>query len=346
MTFDPEYPPQPAPPRTRWERLRQRLPRFGGSGGQPGGPRGEGARWGGWRRAGLAVLAVVVLYYVVGMAWIHTISDDPDFAPVVIQPGESRAVAMMAALIDREVDQNRWTPNDPFFIPSVLLDNMPNYQMGIVSAMSRLAVELTDHLGRTRGTSQADPNLERAAGYLKYPPDVWIWNPSVSLAPTATSEQQYRAARRELLAYNQRLGTGQAVFERRADNLMSTLDRIAADTGSISAAIDRHLEEHGGSLFDFTVDDIFYNNKGRLYAYYLILRELGKDFENVIRERELQSVWNEMLDTFRTAALLQPWVVLNGAPDSQLLPSHLASQGFFILRARFQLYEAINILQK
>ena len=32
-------------------------------------------------------------------------------------------------------------------------------------------------------------------------------------------------------------------------------------------------------------DDIFYFNKGRLYANYLLLRELGVDFENIIRER-------------------------------------------------------------
>jgi hypothetical protein len=53
-----------------------------------------------------------------------------------------------------------------------------------------------------------------------------------------------------------------------------------------------------------------------------------------------------MLDTFREAATLQPWVVVNGDPASQFLPSHLAAQGFFLLRARTQLKEIINILLK
>jgi len=53
-----------------------------------------------------------------------------------------------------------------------------------------------------------------------------------------------------------------------------------------------------------------------------------------------------MLASFRAAAGLQPWVIVNGAPDSQLLPSHLASQGFFLLRARTQLREITNILLK
>jgi hypothetical protein len=44
--------------------------------------------------------------------------------------------------------------------------------------------------------------------------------------------------------------------------------------------------------------------------------------------------------------MLQPWVVVNGSPQSQVLPSHLAAQGFFLLRARVQLREITNILLK
>jgi hypothetical protein len=37
---------------------------------------------------------------------------------------------------------------------------------------------------------------------------------------------------------------------------------------------------------------------------------------------------------------------VNGRPGSQFQPSHLADQGFFLLRARVQLREITNILQK
>jgi hypothetical protein len=66
----------------------------------------------------------------------------------------------------------------------------------------------------------------------------------------------------------------------------------------------------------------------------------------VIQERDLVAAWAQMLESFRAAATLQPWVVLNGAPDSLLSPSHLAAQGFFLLRARTQLREISNILLK
>ena len=151
---------------------------------------------------------------------------------------------------------------------------------------------------------------------------------------------------RSLIAYNKRLGQAQAVFERRADNLQAALERIASDTGSMSATVDDHITQHAGSIFDFKVDDIFYANKGRIYVYYLVLRELGHDYEAVIRERNMATVWNQMVDSFRTASQLEPLVVMNGRPDSQVIPSHLAAQGFYLMRARFQLYEAINILLK
>src|SRR5918994_120984 len=131
-----------------------------------------------------------------------------------------------------------------------------------------------------------------------------------------------------------------------ADNLLGTLDRFAADIGSQSAAIERKLADRSAFWPDWTADDLFYANKGRLYAYYLLLRELQADFANVIRERELVGAWTQTLESFREAATLQPMVIMNGAPDAQLMPSHLASQGFFLLRARTQLREISNILLK
>ncbi len=327
-----DYFPEPAPA----QRRRLRLPRLG---------IGLAGRWLG--RLALGLIILIALYYSVGALIVHRIDDDPAFSARG-ETGEvgSRAVAVAAALIEREVDRHEWVANDPFFLPGYVLDNMPNFQQGIIGALSRFGIEMTDQIGRTRGSSQADADLDKAAGLLKYPGDIWLFDFSTSWAPTASSEAQYRAARNALDAYNRRLAAGSAVFERRADNLMATLDRIAADLGSLSAVIDRHIEEEAGSPLDFQADDIFYRTKGRLYGYYLLLRELGVDFEAVILDRDLAVAWAQMLKTFETAATMQPWVVLNGGPSSQFVPSHLAAQGFYLLRARTQLREVTNILLK
>jgi hypothetical protein len=291
-------------------------------------------------------VVLLLLYYPVGALIIENIDDDPQFAPRNVAPGESRAVATAAELVTREVDVNVWTPMMPFFMPSGLLDNMPNFQRGIMASLGRFSTELMDQLGRTRGSSQTDRDLEQARGYLNEQPNIWIWQPSVSLWPSATSAQKYRAGRDRLLAYNKRLAAGQAVFERRSDNLQALIDRIALDVGSDSAVIDQHIIERSGDLFDARCDDIFYFNKGRLYATFLLLRELGVDFESLIRERQLNTAWNGTVETFRIAAELDPWVVWNGYPDGFLIPNHLAAQGFYLLRARTQLREISSILQK
>lgn len=294
----------------------------------------------------LAVLFVfALLYYPVGMMIVHKV-DDQIPLDVDVQPGQSRSVAIAARLIQRETDVHPWVANDPWFLPGAALDNMPNFQQGIVYALSRFAIEMSDQIGRTRGSSEVDSDLDKAAGLLKYAGDVWVWDFSVSLAPTAPSDSQYRAARRSLISYNDRLARGEATFDTRADNLQTTLERIAADLGSGSAVIDTYILENSGSIIDFHADDIYYRNKGRLYAYYLLLDAMRADFKDVIGEKDVTKAWDQMLQSLKIAASAQPLVVINGDPDSFWRPSHLTSQGFYLLRARTQLKEVANILLK
>jgi hypothetical protein len=344
MTFDPDpVAPSPSARPSRWQRawtgMRSWRPGRGGA------AAAGGVRWI-WRWSWRLLLVLLILYYPVGAMIVEDIDDDPQFQPRSVSPGESRAVATAADLVTREVDIHTWTPMLPFFMPAGILDNMPNFQRGMMAALGRFSTELMDQLGRTRGSSQTDRDLEQARGFLNEQPNVWIWQPSVSLWPSATSAQKYRAGRDRLVAYNKRLAAGQAIFERRADNLQALVDRIANDHGSDSAVIDQHIIEKAGDLFDSRCDDIFYFNKGRLYANYLLLRALGQDFEGIIREKGLTSAWNGTVETFRIASQLDPWIVWNGWPDALLIPNHLAAQGFYLLRARTQLREITAILLK
>ncbi len=299
------------------------------------------------RRAAFGLLILILIYYPLGMMLQHQINDDVTFTfdQDAHLPGASESVAMAAALMEREVDDAGWVPNNPFFYPSAALDNMPNFQEGLRAAVFRFAIELTDQIGRTRGSGQSDPDLDIASGELKFPGTVWIWDPGVSWLPQSTSEQRYRRAVEHLRKYNDRLAAGDAVFDKRADNLLATLDRFAADLGSASAEIAQHVHEETG-LIDLAADDLFYNVKGRLYGYHMMLTALEADFADVITEKQLDAVWPQMLESMRLAATLQPWVVVNGAPDSQVLPSHLVAQGFYLLRGRTQLREITNILLK
>src|SRR5829696_5361215 len=177
-------------------------------------------RGGGLRRVliGLGVLVgLALLYFIGGAVWVHEVDDDPTFdAEITVPDNASRAVAAAADLIDREVNQNRWVGNDPMFQPGYLLDNMPAYQGGIVSAIGRFTTELRDRVARVRGSSAVDTDLESAAGRLNYPGDVWIFEWS-GTPVQPSSESQFRRGVEDLRRYNERLAQGQAVFERRAD---------------------------------------------------------------------------------------------------------------------------------
>ena len=131
-----------------------------------------------------------------------------------------------------------------------------------------------------------------------------------------------------------------------SDNLISTLDRMALDLGSSSAVLDTHIQANSHNIVDFQADDVFYTIKGQAYGYYLLLRELKQDYANVLRDREAGRIYDQMLISLREAAVMRPLIVFNGPPDSSFLPSHLAAEGFYLLRARTQLREITSVLAK
>jgi hypothetical protein len=297
------------------------------------------------RRRVLAVLAVVaVLYYPVGMFWYQSIDDETDLqpAPEFTVPGGSETVAAVATLVSREA--RHWAPNKPFWHPAAALDNMPNFQLGELYAVSRFAADLSDDLGRVRGSSAGDINLDQAAGLFKYDGRSWYWGHG-NFWPAAKAESQYRDGVQALLRYNRDVAAGKAVFDRRADNLIAFLDRVAADLGAASAALDAQAKRATGYM-DTTSDDVFYDVKGKMYGYSIILRGLGDDFGAVLAQKNARGMWQNMLESLQEGAGMRPLIVANGRPDSTLVPSHIAALGFHVLRAHTQIREIEDTLQK
>ncbi|MGS4944885.1 DUF2333 family protein [Meridianimarinicoccus sp. RP-17] len=293
---------------------------------------------------GSVILAVLFAGYfgVVGNL-MNRVDANPDFAPTEAPEAGSAAVAMAAALIRRETVDHRWSVNDPAFFPTAFHDNMPNFQNGVLRGVSRFVMALESQIGRTRGSSAIDANLGRAVGLLQYPSDVWMFDFRQSMFPVSPSDQQYRAALEALEAYNARVAQGGAVFERRTDTFALTLQAMAAELGARTAEVDEHLRRES-FIIDGRTDDIFYFNKGQVYASYLLLREMGRDFEAVISQQGLTGVYDQALDSLRTAASQRPLVVLNAAGDDSIFANHLYLQGFYIKRAILQLDEVSRVL--
>lgn len=295
------------------------------------------------RLAATLAIAASLFYGVIGNL-LNRVDADVAFMPPQPVAGGSHAVNMAEALILREVVTGRWAPNDPPFFPTAMHDNMANFQRGMIRAIGRFTLQLENQVGRLRGSSAIDEDLKRAAGLLQFPPDVWLFDFNQSLLPVQPAEAQYEAAARALRSYNLRIAAGTAIFEARADALALTVEQMASELSARAALIDSHVSA-GYFVLNTRSDDIFYANKGMAYASYLLLRELGTDFERVIQSQGLAKVWDQALDSLRHAAEQRPRIVLNGAGVNSLLANHLHIQGFYLKRAILQLDEVARVIR-
>ncbi|MGN6466218.1 MAG: DUF2333 family protein [Rhizobiaceae bacterium] len=259
-----------------------------------------------------------------------------------------------ADLVDFNVNQNQWISSmilyklgffgldwdrTPFF------DNKASFQRGINQAVRRTSVELVDTLGRVRGTSQVDSDLQDARGALQFDEYTWYlgWNPPGPKTPTPS---YYRTAIKKLRAFNDRLAACQTTFDARADNLIQFVDRIANDIGSTSAILKDRAENHNNGWFDTRADDRFWFAYGQLYGYYGMLTAAEADFDDVIKEKKLTTLWDDMEGQLRSALRIQPFIVANGREDGWIVPSHLTTMGFYILRVRSNLVDIKAVLQQ
>ncbi|MBA3446689.1 MAG: DUF2333 family protein [Pseudaminobacter sp.] len=266
----------------------------------------------------------------------------------------SAIVEVTGDLIDFNVNQNAWVSSmilyktGLFGLPwdaTPFFDNKASFQRGVNQAIRRTAVELVDTLGRVRGTSQVDSSLQDARGNLQF--DEYSWYFGISpFGPKTPTPSYYRAAIAELEAFNARLEKCDAVFDARADNLIQLIDRIANDIGGTSAILRDRSENFTGGWFDTRADDRFWFAYGQLYGYYGIMAAAGADFRDVIDQRGLTQLWTTLEEQFVSALRIRPFIISNGAESGWLMPSHLATIGFYVLRVRSNLVEIRQVLDR
>ncbi|MGG7534958.1 DUF2333 family protein [Rhizobium sp. 12,4] len=266
----------------------------------------------------------------------------------------SAIVDVAADLTDFNVDQNAWISSMLLYKMGFFgidwdhtpfLDNKASFQRGINQAVRRTSAELVDTLGRVRGTSGINNDLQSARGNLQFDEYSWYFglNPFGPKTPTPSF---YRTAIRDLRKFNTDLAACNAVFDGRADNLMQFIDRIANDLGSTSDMLAERSEHHNRGWFDTRADDRFWFAYGQLYAYYAILTAAQADFSQVVRERNLGAIWGGTTRQFQAALRIQPAIISNGREDGWIMPSHLATMGFYILRVRSNLVEIRSVLDR
>lgn len=237
----------------------------------------------------------------------------------------------------RQMYEN-WLPNDLFW-PTLLLDNIPNFQIGELEVIRYNVRVLRDNLSRMRTTDKLDPYAEAAFTSLSNDPYKW-WFPS--------AEGKWKLGYQNLELFYQDLLAGKSHFYPRADNLVQLLNQYAslmggANTRLINAPRDiketLSIEEHkkqgagGREVVDIDIpwhkiDDNFYYAQGVAYALHESFRAIRIDFMDVLTDKNSVNLADKILEDLGRCNF-EPLIVTNGDPDSIFANHSLNLSGVF-----------------
>jgi hypothetical protein len=206
--------------------------------------------------------------------------------------------------------------------PGVLLDNMPNWEFGVVVASRDLATALRNQFSRAQSQSAEDKDLGIAEPYFYFETESWI---------LPATEAQYQKGIELFRRYLRRLQQGQASFYARADNLTQYLDILAKRLGSYTQRLSASskLHEEAPPLFGgepsteiaplertpwLEVDDHFYEARGYCWALLHIMRAIERDFHETLKVKAAEAQIHQIIRELEAtqATILSP-VVLNGS---------------------------------
>lgn len=278
-----------------------------------------------WKLLLGGICTFLFVYYVLG----SNLSEDIDTSPVYSQPKQksdtSEMIKAMAVLINREVDEKMWTPNLPPIFPAAVLDNMPNFQTGVMKAVRDGTAEMRHF---THLTEKQAENLKAALQLLRYPPNVWLMSRRGTFGLAPSSNAQYRKARNELRKFNDdgNFVVTDADFSVYLEYLGMSLQKIAQKN-------EEYVQEYAADFWDFKADDRFYQTRGYVFGVRQVLEAAGQDFKPVILKYDVYAEWTFLLSSLQKAADFSPLIVRDGRAESQFVPNHLIVQNYFLERA-------------
>ena len=231
-----------------------------------------------------------------------------------------------------------WLPNDILW-PTVLLDNMPNFQIGELEVVRYNVRVLSDNLSRMRTTDTLDPHAEEAFTAFSNNPYKW-WFPS--------AESKWKLGHQNLEYFYQNLLSGKSTFYPRADNLVELLNQYVSLMGGVNTRLINapsdikktlSIEEQrkgmpqGPDLIDidipwYKIDNNFYYAQGVAYAIYASFKAIRIDFIDVLTDKNCVKLVDKILENLGRCDF-EPLLVFNGDPDSIFANHSLNLSGVF-----------------
>ena len=244
--------------------------------------------------------------------------------------------------------------------PWVFLDNVPNWEYGVLTQVRDLARVMRNDFSRSQTQSTEDPDLSLADPLFHYSSDRWI--------PPDT-EGRYEKAMESLESYLTRLADPtepNAQFYARADNLRTWLGLVEKRLGSLSQRLSASVGQErlntdlsgdtaatqstaAPNEMDiktswFQIDDVFYETRGSTWALIHFLKAMEVDFHDVLRKKNALISYRQIIRELEsTQEPLHAPMVLNGdkfgafANHSLVMANYISRANAAIMDLRFLL---------
>jgi hypothetical protein len=323
-------------------------------------------------RTGVLVLLVIYLLVslVLGFIW----SSEPD-AFAVRESANSRAEAMgvspvtgftttstLITITDTLLHKPGGYLSNDVFPPGVWLDNVPNWEFGVLVQVRDFSRALRKDFSRSQSQSTEDKDLAIAEPQLNFDNESWA---------VPSTESEYGRGLDALEAYLQRLSDPNeptAQFYARSDNLRQWLLDVETRLGSLSQRLsasvgkrrlntdlsgDTAARQATPSDYDQEVktpwrqiDDVFYEARGSAWALSHLLRAIEVDFNDVLEKKNalvsLRQIIRELEGT--QEAVWSP-VILNGSGFG-LFANHSLVMASYISRANAAIADLRELLSQ
>ena len=317
----------------------------------------------------IGVPSALVLLCLLGMFWFN--HEPPLFDPVeqsqlhatehghVVVTGYTTTAAMMETVEVLLHKRGGYLSND-ILPPWVFLDNVPNWEFGVLTQVRDLARAMRNDFSRSQTQSTEDLDLTEADPLFHYDSERWI--------PPDT-EGRYRNALLAMEAYLTRLSDPSeqnAQFYARADNLRDWLaivekrlgslsQRLSASAGQVRLNTDlsgdpeARQSTNAPSMVDvqtpwLQIDDVFYESRGTTWALIHFLRAMEVDFDDVLRTKNALLSYRQIIRELEsTQEPLHAPMVLNGNKFGALA-NHSLVMANYIARANAAIIDLRTLL--
>ncbi|HYQ38705.1 MAG TPA: DUF2333 family protein [Pseudomonas sp.] len=240
--------------------------------------------------------------------------------------------------------------------PGLWLDNMPNWEYGVLVQVRDLARALRKDFARSQSQSTEDADLAKAEPKFNFDNKNWA---------LPASEQEYREGIQALTRFEKRLADpaqAQAQFYARADNLRNWLADVETRLGSLSQRLSASVGQMrlntdvSGATPSASeeivktpwlqIDNVFYEARGQAWALSHFLRAIEVDFADVLAKKNATVGVRQIIRELEAAqAPLWSPMVLNG-DGFGILANHSLVMANYISRANAAIIDLRQLLEQ